>query len=169
MSRHVLVLNQDYNPLTVCSVNRAFLLVFLEKAELLQYEEGIYLRSVSQSFHKPTVIRIKNYVQVPYRGVVLTRYNIFKRDHHECQYCGKGKELTLDHLIPRSKGGKTSWKNLVTACKACNTKKGDRTLEGAGLVLRRPPFKPSYIMFLRDTFGHVRKDWMQYLNPPAVA
>jgi len=169
MGRHVLVLNQDYNPLTVCTVNRAFLLVFLEKAELLQQEDGAYLRSVSHAYPKPTVIRIKNFILVPYRGVVLTRYNIFKRDHNQCQYCGTEKNLTLDHLIPRSKGGKSSWKNLVTACKTCNARKGDNTLIEVGLVLLRPPIKPSYIMFLRDTFGHIRKDWMPYLGAPAVA
>lgn len=169
MSGKVLVLNQDYSPLTITSVNRAFLLVYLDKAELLEEDGNSELHSVTQTFPKPTVIKIKNYIQVPYRGVVLTRFNIFKRDNNECQYCGTTSDLTLDHLIPRSKGGKSSWKNLVTACKRCNAKKGDHTLEQAGLVLRRPPFKPSYVMFLRDTFGNVRKDWMPYLKTSAVA
>ncbi len=86
MDRHVLVLNQDFNPLTICTVNRAFLLVFLEKAELLQQEEGVFLRTVSNFYPKPTVIRIRKYINVPYRGVVLTRFNIFRRDQNECQY-----------------------------------------------------------------------------------
>lgn len=160
----VLVLNQDYSPLTVCSVNRAFLLVFLEKAELLEKDANHMLHTVSNAYDKPAVIKIKRYVHVPYRGVVLTRYNLFKRDNYQCQYCGTKSDLTLDHLIPRSKGGKTTWKNLVTACKRCNARKGDQTLEEAGLILARPPFKPSYVMFLRTNFGHLRKEWLQYLN-----
>ena len=160
----VLVLNQDYSPLTLCSVNRAFLLVYLEKAELLEYDDTAQLHSVSQAFPKPTVIRINQYIFVPYRGVILTRYNLFKRDNHECQYCGASRDLTLDHLIPRSKGGKTTWKNLVTACKQCNARKGDQSPEAVGLTLGRLPYKPSYVMFLRANFGNLRKDWLRYLD-----
>ncbi len=160
----VLVLNQDYSPLTLCSVQRAFLLVYLHKAELLEHDSEQELHSVSQAFPKPTVIRVHRYVFVPYRGVVLTRYNLFKRDNNECQYCGTKHDLTLDHLIPRSKGGKTTWKNLVTACKQCNAKKGDLSPEEAGMILERRPYKPSYIMFLRTNFGSVRKEWLPYLD-----
>lgn len=169
MSGKVLVLNQDYSPLTVCTVQRAFLLVFLEKAELLEADHKEELHTVSTTYPMPAVIKIKNYIQVPYRGVVLTRQNIFKRDHGLCQYCGTDNDLTLDHLVPRSKGGKSTWNNLVTACKACNAKKGNHTLEEAGLVLKRPPFKPSYIMFLRNNLGTMKKEWASYLNAPAVA
>lgn len=169
MSGKVLVLNQDYSPLTVCTVQRAFLLVFLAKAELLEADSNEKLHTVSTSYPMPAVIKIKNYIHVPYRGVVLTRQNIFKRDHGQCQYCGIDRDLTLDHLIPRSKGGKSTWNNLVTACKSCNAKKGNYTLEEAGLVLKRPPFKPSYIMFLRNNLGTMKKEWVPYLNTPAVA
>lgn len=169
MSGKVLVLNQDYSPLTVCTIQRAFLLVFLEKAELLEADDGEKLRTVSKSYPLPAVIKIKSYIHVPYRGVVLTRHNIFKRDNGLCQYCGTDRDLTLDHLVPRSKGGKSTWNNLVSACKACNAKKGNYTLEEAGLVLKRPPFKPSYIMFLRNNMGDMKKEWMPYLDTPAVA
>ncbi len=169
MNDRVLVLNQDYTPLTLCSVSRAFLLVYLEKAELLAADKNAFLHSVSASFPKPSVIKIKNYVHVPYKGVVLTRYNIFKRDGYQCQYCGTTKDLTLDHLIPRSKGGKSTWNNLVTACKRCNSKKGDSTPQEAGLVLKKPPFKPSYVMFLKNSAGAVRDDWEPYLKKTAVA
>lgn len=166
----VLVLNNDFSPLTVCSVYRAFLLVFTSKAEMLSSEEGGFLRSISKSFPKPSVIRINRYVNIPYKGVVLTRHNIFKRDNYECQYCGVSKNLTLDHLIPRSKGGKSSWKNLVTACKKCNAGKGDYSPEQAGLILKKAPIKPSYIMFLRETSGRLKEDWLPYLKVPnAVA
>lgn len=169
MSGKVLVLNHDYSPLAVCTVHRAFLLVFLDKAELLEAYADAQLRTVSKSYPTPAVIKIKTYIHVPYRGVVLTRQNIFKRDNGCCQYCGIDRDLTLDHLVPRSKGGKSTWNNLVTACKACNAKKGNYSLEEAGLVLKRPPFKPSYIMFLRNNLGSMKKEWVAYLNTPAVA
>jgi 5-methylcytosine-specific restriction endonuclease McrA len=163
--KSVLVLNQDYTPLTICSVQRAFLLVFMKKAELLNSVKGLHLRSISKSYPFPSVILIKRYINIPYKGVVLSRHNIFKRDSHKCQYCGTGKELTIDHVIPRSKGGKTSWTNLVTACKKCNTHKGDYSIEKAGLKLQNMPVKPSYISFIRMSHGALREDWNQYLNP----
>ena len=169
MSGKVLVLNQDFSPLTVCTIQRAFLLVYLDKAELLEADKETSLRTVTKSYPLPAVIKIKNYIHVPYRGVVLTRQNIFKRDNGLCQYCGTDRDLTLDHLIPRSKGGKSTWNNLVTACKSCNAKKGNYTLEEAGLVLKSPPFKPSYIMFLRNNLGTMKKEWAAYLNTSAVA
>ncbi len=165
----VLVLNQDYSPLTLCSLQRAFLLIYLNKAELLDRVEGKSLRSVSQSFPYPSVIRILEYRHVPYRGVVLTRFNIFKRDNYQCQYCGTPKDLTLDHLIPKSKGGKSSWTNLVTACRHCNSKKGDFTPEEVGMKLAKKPVKPSYLVFLKSSAGRLQKDWLKYLEPKAYA
>ncbi len=165
----VLVLNQDYSPLTLCSLERAFLLVFLEKAEMLDHIEGKSLRTVSTSYPYPSVIRILQYKHVPYRGVVLTRYNLFKRDGHECQYCGTNKDLTLDHVVPKSKGGKSTWTNLVTACKHCNAKKGDYSLDQAGLKLAKHPVKPSYIMFLKTAAGRLQTNWFKYLEPKAYA
>lgn len=165
----VLVLNQDYSPLTLCSVERAFLLLFLQKADLQSEIKEKSLRSVSTVFPFPSVIRIRRYVRVPYKGVILTRHNIFKRDGFSCQYCGTGKDLTLDHLIPKSKGGKSSWTNLVTACKNCNTKKGDFLPEDVGLKLFKKPIRPSYVMFLRSTTKSLREDWLPYLEHKAIA
>ena len=161
----VLVLNQDFTPLTICSVNRAFLLVFLRKAELLKEVKSKKLRTVSKTFPFPSVIRIEKYVHLPYKSVVLTRHNIFKRDNHRCQYCGTTKNLTLDHLIPKSKGGKSSWTNLVTACQECNTKKGDSSIEKTGMTLETKPFKPSYISFLKMGSNSLNDDWKQFLEP----
>jgi len=163
-SRKVLILNQDYSALTICSVKKAFILVYLNKAELVANASEIQLRSVSQSFPMPTIIRLFNYVNLPYRGVMLNRQNVFKRDNFTCQYCGSRKDLTIDHVIPRSRGGRSSWRNLVTACKRCNSKKGDLLPEEANMPLVRPPFKPSFIMFLRDFSGHIEQDWMPYLG-----
>lgn len=163
-SKRALVLNQDYSPVTVCNIQKAFLLVYLKKAELVATDEMLRLRSISKAYPFPSVIRLINYVSMPYRGVMLTRQNIFKRDGHSCQYCGSEKDLTLDHLIPRSKGGKSSWNNLVTACKRCNTRKGDNKPEETGLKLTRMPFKPSHVMFIRDFSGTVSEQWMPYLK-----
>lgn len=165
----VLVLNQDFTPISVCSVQRAFLLVFLEKAEMLSEKPDAALRSVNQCFPFPSVIRIVQYVHIPYKGVVLTRRNVFKRDGFSCQYCGKTKELTLDHLVPRSKGGKSTWTNLVTACKSCNARKGDYSPDQVGLRLFRKPIKPSYVMFLRSTTNEMRQDWIPFLDRKASA
>ncbi|MFH6984316.1 HNH endonuclease [Marinoscillum luteum] len=165
----VLVLNADFSPLTVCSVERAFLLVYLQKADTLSQVKEKTLRSVSREYPYPSVIKIHKYVNVPYKGVILTRHNVFKRDQFSCQYCGASKDLTLDHLIPKSKGGKSSWTNLVTACKNCNARKGDYRPEDVGLKLTSKPVRPSYVMFLRSTTKSLREDWIPYLERKAIA
>lgn len=166
---NVLVLNQDYTPLTLCSVERAFLLLYLDKADLLSEVKEKSLRSIDRYFPYPSVIRVRRYVQVPYKGVILTRHNVFKRDGFTCQYCGTGSDLTLDHVVPRSKGGKSTWTNLATACKTCNAKKGDFTPEEAGLTLAKKPVKPSYVVFLKSTTKNLREDWLPFLERQAIA
>ena len=145
-----LVLNFDYSPISVCTVEKAFLLIYLEKAEQIQDFEGAFLHTVSRSFQIPAVVRLMRYVKLPFKSVELTRNNVFKRDGFECQYCGSERDLTLDHVMPRSRGGTSNWRNLVTACKPCNARKGDFTPNEAGLDLRKKPFRPSYIMFLQS-------------------
>lgn len=164
MKRKVLVLNQDFQPISVCTVQRGFLLVFLNKAELLTKVAQESLRTVTKQFPMPSVIKLRNYVHIPYKGVVLTRQNIFKRDGFECKYCGNEEDLTIDHIIPRSKNGKSTWKNLVTACKSCNSIKGDYTPEEAGMNLMAEPFKPSYVLFLRDFSGYKYDEWVPFLK-----
>ncbi|WP_345268156.1 HNH endonuclease [Nibrella viscosa] len=164
MGRKVLVLNQDYSALSICSVPKAFLLVFLNKAELVAESDSYALRTVDTTYPMPTVIRLHRYVHLPYKGVMLTRQNIFKRDNHRCQYCGTTEDLTLDHVIPKSKGGKTNWDNLLTACKRCNSRKGDFTPEEANMKMRQKPFKPSFIVFLRDFSGSIEESWMPFLS-----
>lgn len=164
MGRKVLVLNQDYSALSICSVPKAFLLVFLNKAELVAESDQYALRTVDTTYPMPTVIRLHRYVHLPYKGVMLTRQNIFKRDNHRCQYCGTTEDLTLDHVIPKSKGGKTNWDNLLTACKRCNSRKGDFTPEEANMKMRQKPFKPSFIVFLRDFSGSIEESWMPFLS-----
>ena len=164
MNGKVLVLNQDFSPIMVCSVQRAFLLVFLQKAEIVRKVEGGALRTVSDAFPMPSVIRLGSYIAIPYKGVVLSRQNIFKRDNHQCVYCGTGRDLTLDHVIPKSRGGKSTWTNLVAACKTCNAKKGDQSPDQAGLVMRHAPFKPSFVIFLRDFTERETREWMPFLQ-----
>jgi 5-methylcytosine-specific restriction endonuclease McrA len=164
MNNRVLVLNQDSSPLMVCSVERAFVLVYLNKSELVRPANGHKIHSVTMTFPMPSVIRLNRYVHAPYKGVTLTRQNVFKRDSFECQYCGTRKELTLDHIIPSSKGGLHTWSNLITACKRCNAKKGDYTPEQAEMPLRKKPHKPTYALFLKELSGHHGNEWDEFLD-----
>lgn len=160
----VLVLNQDYTALSVCSVAKAFLLVYLEKADMLSPVAGQYIHTVSSRFEVPSIIRLRSYVHFPYRNtVVLNRQNIFKRDNGGCVYCDTRRNLTLDHVMPSSRGGRSSWENLVTACKECNSKKGNLTPQEAGMPMLRKPFRPSFVMYLRN-FTTVHTEWINYLG-----
>ncbi|MEM6348130.1 MAG: HNH endonuclease [Bacteroidota bacterium] len=159
----VLVLNQDYQAISVCKAEKALILVLGQKAELINDVADRKFRSVKRDFQFPSIIRLYRYVPLPYRKVALSRENIFRRDGYRCVYCGSKYDLTLDHLIPSSKGGRTSWDNLVTACRDCNSHKGDLSLEDSGLELDFKPFRPSWIMFLRQFAGLVREDWKPYL------
>jgi len=164
MDNRVLVLNQDYSPLMVCSVERAFVMVFLNKSEMLKPANGHKLHSITRTYPMPSVIRLNRYISAPFKGVNLTRQNIFKRDNFECQYCGTKRELTLDHVVPSSRGGIHHWTNLVTACKRCNAKKGDYTPEEAGLTMKRKPHKPSYTIFLKDYVHNHAGEWDEFLS-----
>jgi 5-methylcytosine-specific restriction endonuclease McrA len=135
----VLVLNASYEPLNITGWRRAVILMLKGKAEQIEHN-GKYLY---RDFPLPTVIRLRQYVKVPYREIPLTRRNILNRDNHSCQYCGyTGSDLTLDHVIPRSRGGIDSWENLTTACMRCNVKKGSRSPKEANLFLCNQPRRP---------------------------
>jgi len=164
MSSKVLILNQDYSAFNVCSVPKAFLLVYLNKAELIAQADDRFLHSISQTYFYPVVIRLNKYVHRPYKSVMMTRQNIFKRDRNTCQYCGAKDHLTLDHVIPKSRGGKSNWDNLITACRRCNTRKGDLTPEESGMQLRQQPYKPSFLVFIRDFSGGPHDHWLPYLG-----
>ena len=163
MGSKVLVLNQDYQAISLCSAERAFVLVFLKKAEMVTDRKAKLMRSVGSEFPYPSIIRLNRYINLPYKRVSMSRQNIYKRDGYRCVYCGGREKLTLDHVIPRSKGGRDSWHNLVTACQRCNTEKGDRTPEEAEMSMSHKPFRPSFIMYLRDFNGKVSDDWKPYL------
>jgi 5-methylcytosine-specific restriction endonuclease McrA len=163
MASKVLVLNQDYQAVTVCSAERAFVLVFLKKAEMISHRTAKVLRSVSQEFAYPSIIRLNRFVNLPFKRVALSRVNIYKRDGYACVYCKSKDNLTLDHVVPRSRGGRDAWDNLVTACQRCNTEKGDRTPDEADMKMAHQPFRPSFIMYLRDFHGKVQDEWRPYL------
>lgn len=159
----VLVLNASYEPLNITSWRRAVVLLLKEKAEALEHQHHY----VYDNFPLPTVIRLRNYIRVPYQKISLTRRNIFERDRHTCQYCATKKEqLTLDHIIPKSRGGGESWENLITACVKCNVKKGSRTPQEAQMTLLSKPRKPSsglYFDILKHTRGHQDHAWCKYV------
>ena len=163
MEKRVLVLNLDHYPIAVVPVQKAMVLLLLEKAQLLSAYELLEIRTISRTFAYPAVIRLAHYKHIPYKGVLLNRANLFRRDGGECQYCGSTRQLTIDHVIARSKGGKTSWTNLVTACNRCNVLKGDKTPEQVGMQLRIPPFVPTLSYFLASYAERQAPEWLPYL------
>lgn len=159
-----LVLNSTDEPLCVVSTRRAVLLVLKHKAELVQGGDG-YLHSEHLTIEVPAVIRLKHYVRVPYRArASLSRRGVFVRDNHECQYCGAPAQ-NLDHVIPRSRGGKHEWENVVAACIPCNTRKEDRLPRECGMVLRHRPVAPRERVWLIVAVGAIDPIWEPYLGP----
>ncbi|MCG9893435.1 MAG: HNH endonuclease [Thermosynechococcaceae cyanobacterium MS004] len=159
----VLVLNASYEPLNITSWRRAVVLLLKNKAEQVEHN-GKY---IYENFPLPTVIRLRYYVRTPYKEIALTRRNILNRDGHGCQYCGySGDELTLDHVLPRSRGGEDTWENIVTACVKCNVKKGNRTPSEAQMPLCQTPRRPYSSLFF-EVDKHVRngvhREWRKYM------
>ena len=163
----VLVLNATYEPLNIVSIRRAIILLLKEKAEVVEAAEG-WLRSEKLSLPVPLVIRLVYYVKIPQRlGPPLSRRTVLLRDNHVCQYCGRyysSGYLTVDHVLPRSKGGETVWENVVTACKPCNGRKGDHTPEEVGMHLCSKPRRPQYVALA--LLGEVREHevWRKYIE-----
>ncbi len=164
LTNRVLILNQDYTALSICSVERAFLLVFMQKAEMIADVKDKFLHTVSKAYPMPSIIKLHSYAKIPFKGVLLNKQNIFKRDSNKCQYCGSTSDLTIDHVLPSSRGGSSSWDNLTTACRSCNSKKGDFTPQEANMPLSQKPFKPSFLLFLRNFSGNVDPQWYPYLG-----
>jgi len=160
----VLVLNQNYEPLNICNARRAIVLVDRGKAEILEHSRGI-LRTPSREFRRPSVIRLIYMIKRPRPRVKLSRREIFLRDGHTCQYCGtKTKDLTIDHVIPRHRGGKHIWENLVSACRGCNHRKGGKTLEEVKMSLLRLPYQPRASRYYGLTH-HLQSysDWHKFI------
>ena len=164
--RQVLVLNNDYEPLNVCNVRRAVVLVLLGKAEVL-HADGISLRTADRVIQVPSVVRLRYHVRRPLPELKLTRRTIFARDDYTCQYCGyRGKQLTVDHVVPKRLGGSDDWENLVTCCRKCNLKKGDKPLHQTGMTLLRQPRRPRYVPYIslsKYIEGTKNEIWRNYL------
>ena len=143
IQRRALVLNQNYEPLNVCSVKRAFVLVFRDKAEVIEADAQPIIGVDGAQFTTPSVIRLNHFISRPLPRPRLTRREVFSRDRERCQYCGKhGGDLTLDHVVPKYQGGAHVWENLVTACRSCNHQKGGRTPVQARMTLIHEPHAP---------------------------
>jgi 5-methylcytosine-specific restriction endonuclease McrA len=162
----VLLLNADYEPLNVCDLRRAFRLVFGEKAEVIEYDHT-EVRTPTEVLRAPSVIRLQYRIKRPRPRVRLSRREVFNRDGHVCVYCGKRtSKLTLDHVVPRHRGGPHSWSNLVAACSSCNHRKGGRLPEEAGMRLKRPPYEPKcdlyslYSTYLTDPRNEAWRDYL---------
>ncbi|RPI73909.1 MAG: HNH endonuclease [Ignavibacteriales bacterium] len=140
------------------------ILIYLGKAQMVVDDKRKALRTITHTFPWPSIIRLSNFVHVPYKRVVLTRKNVLRRDGFKCVYCGRSDlPLTIDHIIPKAQGGNDSWENLISACTFCNNRKGDRTPFEASMNMLYKPFKPSHIMFIKNVVGKLDENWKPYL------
>ena len=163
--QQVLVLNASFEPLNVCSVRRAHVLVWKGKAEVLE-ELDHPLHSATSTYPWPHVIRLVTYVRVP-RGIQrkISRRALFARDGWRCVYCGTAAgRLTLDHVVPRSRGGGSVWENVVTSCAPCNLRKGNRLLHEVHMELPHPPRPPAPVLFIRLAAPTIPSRWRPYLT-----
>lgn len=159
----VLVLNQNYEPLAIARVLRALVMIDKGRAEVLEHGVLPILTS-SCSIPRPSVVRLVNMVKRPRPKVSFTRQNVFKRDGHQCMYCGKHpRELTIDHVIPTSKGGQDTWENTVTSCTPCNRRKGARTPEEARMPLKCHPYEPRLSSYLHLIGADIKPEWAPFL------
>ncbi|MCJ7596948.1 MAG: HNH endonuclease [Desulfobacterales bacterium] len=163
----VLLLNITYEPLKVINWKKAITLLFLGKVEVIE-EYSREIHSVTFTIKLPSVVRLLQMVKRPKSPVKFSRQNIYSRDRYQCQYCGgkySSEELTYDHVIPKSRGGKTRWENIVTCCVECNREKGGRTPPEASMDLIRQPARPTWVPAVRITieFHRVPQSWRDYL------
>ena len=162
----VLVLNQNYEPLNICRARRAVVLLYRGKAEMLEDGSG-FIHSTSYSFALPSVIRLAYMIKRPRLEIKLTRFEVFNRDQYTCQYCGKQtRQLTLDHVIPRYRGGEHTWENVVSACISCNRRKAGKTLPEAGMKLIRLPSPPKdgIPFYIPHHYLQTQQQWKKYLH-----
>lgn len=156
------MLNATFEPLGVVSSRRALLLVLDTKAELVHATERFF-RSERDTVPEPSVVRLARYVRVPHqRAIAVNRRTVFARDGHRCQYCGLAAE-SIDHVLPRSRGGTHTWDNVVAACRRCNARKEDRLPHEVGLVLHAKPAVPRERVWLLAMCNGARQEWVPYL------
>ena len=167
MHQPVLVLNASYEPINVCAARRAIVLV-LKGVAMTEEENGHFLHAARIAMRVPSVIRLLEYRRIPHQTRALSRKNILLRDRNTCQYCGEvlpSSELTLDHVIPRSRGGASTWENLVACCHPCNRRKGNQFVHEAGMKLMREPrsFNLHTSRHIIRLMGHSDAKWRKYL------
>ena len=164
----MLVLNATYEPINVCTVRRATVLLLKAKAEVVEIGQHD-LHWANGSMTKPVVIRLITYVRIPRdtHKRKITRRAVFARDRWTCQYCGSRSNLTVDHVVPRSKGGGSSWENIVTSCAPCNRRKGDALHRHVGMALRRKPRTPNPQVFIHVASPTIPTAWRAYLAEAA--
>ncbi|HEX9258632.1 MAG TPA: HNH endonuclease [Acidimicrobiales bacterium] len=161
--RSALVLNATYEPLSIVPARRAVCLVLADKAEIVHHD-GTEIRSAHHHVPTPLVIRLRYLVKVPYhRRTAMSRRAVFARDDHRCQYCGSHAD-SIDHILPRSRGGEHVWENVAAACRPCNLRKRDRTPEEAGMRLARKPHAPRELAWVVVAVGRVPEVWKPYLR-----
>ncbi|MGW6337224.1 HNH endonuclease [Nocardia rhamnosiphila] len=168
--RRVLLLNATYEPLTALTARRAIVLLVCDKADAVHHDPtGPVLHSAGAAVAIPSVIRLRTYVRVPYRArVPMTRAALMQRDRYRCGYCG-GKAETIDHVVPRSRGGEHSWENCVASCAPCNHRKADKLLSELGWTLRAPLISPKGPHWrLLSTVNELDPVWLQYLGEGAA-
>lgn len=160
--RSALVLNATYEPLSVVPAHRAVCLVLADKADLIA-DNGTVLHSERLCLPSPSVVRLRYVVKVPYaRSTAMSRRALFARDDYRCQYCGVTAD-SLDHVVPRSRGGQHTWENVAAACRPCNLRKRDRTPNEAGMRLARPPRAPREQSWVAAAVVVVPDEWKPYL------
>jgi 5-methylcytosine-specific restriction endonuclease McrA len=165
---NALVLNATYEPLCVVSARRAVVLVLSDRAELV-HDSGERMHSARMTVSVPSVVRLTTYVRVPMRRrAPLNRRAVFARDGGRCQYCAAPAE-SIDHVVPRSRGGQHAWENVVAACRACNTRKRDRLLSETPMALRQRPVVPRELSWVTVAAGTVPSSWEPYLQPALSA
>jgi 5-methylcytosine-specific restriction endonuclease McrA len=183
LQRPTLVLNRNWQPVRVATVARALVLLWNETARVVDPEDfqlytwadwsrlrlradEPFVQAVRFRLRVPEVITLSGYDRLPVAAVTFSRRNVFKRDHYSCQYCGRqpgGEELTIDHVLPRSQGGVSSWENCVLACVGCNKRKADRTPEQAGMKLRRQPVRPAWKPLYADHSVRIAS-WSKFVS-----
>ena len=164
MLEPVLLLNANFEPLNICNTRRAFGLMMTSKATLVLNGRG-FIHTVSQEYPRPSIIRLERMIKRPRIQVKLSKREVMRRDNFTCQYCGqRASRLTIDHIVPRSQGGKHNWSNLVAACPACNHRKGGRTLEQAHMrLLCTPREPPSSAAYLYARHLNHNEDWIPFI------
>lgn len=168
-----LVLDSSYRPIEVVNWQKALCMDLFDKTDVLEYYDGVFVRSAYTQFMIPAVLRVRFYVQRKnsYGRVTINRRNVFLRDNNTCQYCGSRNNLTIDHVTPLSRGGDWSWGNLVAACGACNSRKGAKTLKQLGWKLRKQPAEPSPFDVgivcggVMTDINAPPKEWIDYIAP----